>query len=73
MYKEDFSIERRDRERAQTEKDYFQQQLADAQDVIATLTQEVFNSNLVLSGQQILSPAKNAHKMLVEFLWVLPS
>ena len=53
MYKEDFSIERRDRERAQSEKDYFQQQLADAQDVIATLTQEVFNSNLVLLGQQI--------------------
>jgi len=49
VYKEDFSIERRDRERAQSEKDYLQQQLVDAQDVIATLTQEVFNSNLVLS------------------------
>lgn len=49
MYEEDFSIERRDRERAQSEKDYLQQQLVDAQDVIATLTQEVFNSNLVLS------------------------
>jgi len=48
VYKEDFSIERRDRERAQSEKDYLQQQLADAQEVIATLTQEVFNSNLVL-------------------------
>ena len=47
MYKEDFSIERRDRERAQSEKDYLQQQLVDAQDVIATLTQEVFS--LVLS------------------------
>ena len=68
VYKEDFSIERRDRERAQTEKDFLQQQLADAQDVIATLTQEVFNSYFVLLGKQILSPAKNAHKMLVEFL-----
>jgi len=48
VYKEDFSIERRDRERAQGEKDYLQQQLTDAQEVIATLTQEVFNSNLVL-------------------------
>lgn len=48
VYQEDFSIERRDRERAQSEKDYFRQQLADAQDVIATLTQEVFNSHSVL-------------------------
>lgn len=60
MYKEDFSIERRDRERAQSEKDYLQQQLTDAQDVIATLTQEVFNSNIILSefckvlGEQIV-------------------
>ena len=41
LYKEDFSIERRDRERAQSEKDYLQQQLKDAQEIIATLTQEV--------------------------------
>lgn len=41
LYKEDFSIERRDRERAQAEKDYLQQQLKDAQEIIATLTQEV--------------------------------
>ena len=41
LYKEDFSIERRDRERAQSEKDYLQQQLKDAQEIIATHTQEV--------------------------------
>jgi len=41
VYKEDFSIERRDRERAQSEKDCLQQQLKDAQEIIATLTQEV--------------------------------
>ncbi|KAL9956858.1 hypothetical protein ACROYT_G038405 [Oculina patagonica] len=41
VYKEDFSNERRDRERAQSEKDCLQQQLADAQEIIATLTQEV--------------------------------
>lgn len=41
LYKEDFSIERRDRQRAQSEKDYLQQQLKDAQEIIATLTQEV--------------------------------
>ncbi|XP_068674298.1 TNFAIP3-interacting protein 3-like [Montipora capricornis] len=41
VYKEDFSIERRDRERAQSEKDCLQQKLKDAQDIIATLTQEV--------------------------------
>ena len=41
LYKEDFSIERRDRERAQSEKGYLQQQLKDAQEIIATLTQEV--------------------------------
>ena len=35
------TIERRDRERAQSEKDYLQQQLKDAQEIIATLTQEV--------------------------------
>ena len=64
MYKEDFSIERRDREQAQSEKDFFQQQLADAQEVIATLTQEVFNLNLVLLGQQISSPGKKAWIML---------
>lgn len=40
-YEEDFSNERRDRERAQGEKDNLQQQLLDAQDLIATLTQEV--------------------------------
>lgn len=41
LYKEDFSIERRDRERAQCEKDSLQQKLKDAQEVITTLTQEV--------------------------------
>lgn len=41
VYEEDFSNERRDRERAQGEKDNLQQQLLDAQDLIATLTQEV--------------------------------
>ena len=41
LYKEDFSIERRDREQAQSEKHYLQQQLNDAQEIIATLTQEV--------------------------------
>lgn len=41
VYEEDFSIERRDRERAQSEKDFLQQQLKDAQEIIATLTQEV--------------------------------
>lgn len=40
-YEEDFSNERRDRERAQGEKDNLQQQLLDAQDLIATLTQEL--------------------------------
>lgn len=41
VYKEDFTNERRDRERAQSEKDCLQLQLMDAQDIIATLTQEV--------------------------------
>lgn len=47
VYEEDFSNERKDRERAQGEKDNLQQQLIDAQDIIATLTQEVrkFSSN----------------------------
>ncbi|PFX22629.1 TNFAIP3-interacting protein 3-like isoform X1 [Stylophora pistillata] len=41
VYEEDFSNERKDRERAQGEKDNLQQQLIDAQDIIATLTQEL--------------------------------
>ena len=67
MYKEDFSIERRDRERAQSEKDYLQQQLVDAQDVIATLTQEVFN--LVLSEFcKVLGAANSPSKRCLENL-----
>lgn len=69
MYKEDFSIERRDRERAQSEKDYLQQQLVDAQDVIATLTQEVFNSNLVLSEFfKVLGAANSPSKRCLQNL-----
>lgn len=49
LYKEDFSIERRDRERAQSEKDYLQQQLKDAQEIIATLTQEVNKVFLIIN------------------------
>ena len=45
LYKEDFSIERRDRERAQSEKDYLQQQLKDAQEIIATLLNNKFTSS----------------------------
>ena len=41
VYKEDFSIERRDRERAQSEKEHLKEQLQDAQLMIATLSQEV--------------------------------
>lgn len=40
-YKEDFSNERRDRERAQSEKDNLQEQLNSAQEIISTLTEEV--------------------------------
>lgn len=44
-YKEDFSCERRDRERAQSEKESLQEQLSSAQEIIATLTEEVSNSH----------------------------
>ncbi|EDO38079.1 predicted protein [Nematostella vectensis] len=41
QFKEDFSCERRDRERVQKEKECIQAELANAQEIIATLTQEV--------------------------------
>ena len=60
LYKEDFSIERRDRERAQCEKDSLQQKLKDAQEVISTLTQEVLEQLLKLVFQNfILSNRKS--------------
>ncbi|KAK3752147.1 hypothetical protein QZH41_018501 [Actinostola sp. cb2023] len=40
-YQEDFSCERRDRERAQSEKDSLQEQLNSAHEIISTLTQEI--------------------------------
>lgn len=40
-YKEDFSCERRDREQAQSEKESLQDELKSAQEIIATLMEEV--------------------------------
>lgn len=48
-YKDDFSCERRDRERAQNEKESLQEQLSSAQEIISTLTEEVSTKSCYLN------------------------